>query len=77
MKEAGVSDEEARRHIQFLNSETWKQLNEDRFAGSAFPKPLVEIATNLSRMAQCMCEHGSQDGETKHRVLSLLVDPIS
>ena len=80
MHDANVSEDEARQHIKFLIGETWKQLNEDRFAGSTFPKPFIEIATNLARMAQCMYQHGDghaiQDRETKDRVLSLLVNPI-
>ncbi|PON37415.1 Squalene/phytoene synthase [Parasponia andersonii] len=80
MHEAGVSEDEARRHIKLLIDETWKHLNEDRVADSRFPKAFIEIATNLSRMAQCMYQygdgHGIQDRETKDRVLSLLVNPI-
>lgn len=81
MHEAGVSEDEARQHIKWLISETWKQMNADRIADSPFSQTFIEIATNLARMAQCMYQHGDghgiQDRETKDRVLSLLVNPIS
>ncbi|EXB31237.1 Myrcene synthase [Morus notabilis] len=81
MHEAGVSEDEARQHIKWLISETWKQMNADRIADSPFSETFTEIATNLARMAQCMYQHGDghgiQDRETKDRVLSLLVNPIS
>ena len=47
---------------------------------SPFPETFIGIETNLARMAQCMYQHGDghgiEDGETKDRVLSLLVEPI-
>ncbi|KAL5568185.1 hypothetical protein UlMin_024760 [Ulmus minor] len=75
MHQSGASEEEARQHIKFLISEIWKQMNEDQKENSPFCK------TNLGRMAQCMYQHGDghgvQDRETKDRVLSLLINPIS
>ena len=80
MKEAGVSEDEARQHIKFLISETWKQLEGEIFANSAFPKPFIEITRNLGRMAQCIYQYGDghagQDRETIDLVMSLLVNPI-
>ena len=80
MYETGASEEDARKHISYLIGETWKKLNEDRTAESPFPETFIGIATNLARMAQCMYQHGDghgiEDGETKDRVLSLLVEPI-
>ena len=67
-------------NTSYLIGETWKKLNEDRTAESPFPETFIGIATNLARMAQCMYQHGDghgiEDGETKDRVLSLLVEPI-
>ena len=80
MDEEGVSEDEARKHIEFLIDETWKQLNKDRLTNFLFTKIFVEIATNLARVAQFMYQHGDgygvQDHETKDRVLFLLVNPI-
>ncbi|KAL5564921.1 hypothetical protein UlMin_028085 [Ulmus minor] len=81
MHESGASEEEARQHIKFLISETWKQINEERVASSPFSKTFIEIVTNVARMAQCMYQHGdghgAQDGENKDRILSLLINPIA
>ncbi|KAA8536404.1 hypothetical protein F0562_028882 [Nyssa sinensis] len=79
MHETSASEENAREHIRFLISETWKKMNEDRVAESPFSETFIGIAINLARMAQCMYQHGDghgvQDRETKDRVLSLLVEP--
>ncbi|KAL5568200.1 hypothetical protein UlMin_024775 [Ulmus minor] len=80
MHQSGASEKEARQYIKFLIGETWKQMNEDRVTNSPFCKVFIEIATNLGRMAQCMYQHGDghvHDPETKDRVLSLLINPIS
>ncbi|KAA8536396.1 hypothetical protein F0562_028874 [Nyssa sinensis] len=80
MHETGASEEDAREHIRFLISETWKKMNEDRIANSPFSETFIEIAMNLARMAQCMYQHGDghggQGSETKDRVFSLLIEPI-
>jgi len=80
MYETGASEEDACKYIKYLIGETWKKMNEDRFADSPFPQTLVEIAMNLARMSQCMYQYGdghaTQGQETKDRVLSLLINPI-
>ncbi|KAL6326921.1 hypothetical protein AAG906_012528 [Vitis piasezkii] len=64
MYETGASEEDARKHISYLIGDTWKKLNED----------------GAVKMAQCMYQHGDghgiENGETKDRVLSLLVEPV-
>ncbi|KAL5713068.1 hypothetical protein ACHQM5_015181 [Ranunculus cassubicifolius] len=81
MHEKGCSEESARKHIRYLISETWKKMNKDRIDDSIFPQPFLEVAVNLSRMAQCMYQygdgHGIQDRGTKDRVISMLVEPIT
>ena len=56
-------------------------MNENRVTNSPFCKVFKEIVTNFARMALCMYQHGdghgAQDGETKDRVMSLLINPIS
>ncbi|KAF8408667.1 hypothetical protein HHK36_004730 [Tetracentron sinense] len=80
MFETSASEEEARKHIRGLISETWKKMNEDRVADSPFSQTFIGIAMNAARMAQCMYQygdgHGIQDRETKDLVLALLVEPI-
>ncbi|KAM7500245.1 hypothetical protein LguiA_024659 [Lonicera macranthoides] len=82
MHETGASEEEARKYIHYLISETWKKMNEERVVkDSPFNQIFVGIATNLVRMAQCMYQHGDGHGienhETQDRVISLFIQPIS
>ncbi|KAJ4703836.1 +limonene synthase [Melia azedarach] len=81
MHETGVSESEAREHIQALIAETWMKMNKDRAAGNpCLSNIFVGIAMNLARMAQCMYQYGDGHGvqeQSKDRVLSLLIHPIS
>ncbi|KAH7533008.1 hypothetical protein FEM48_Zijuj04G0084100 [Ziziphus jujuba var. spinosa] len=81
MHETGASENEAREYIKRMISEIWEKMNEDGVPSSNFSKTYIGIAKNLARMAQCMYQHGDghgvQDKETKDRVLSLLINPIS
>ncbi|KDP35321.1 hypothetical protein JCGZ_09480 [Jatropha curcas] len=80
MHETGASEVRAREHIQYLISQTWRNMNKERVVDSPFSKPFVGLANNLTRMAQCMYQygdgHGIEDQETKDRVLSLLIQPV-
>ena len=60
MHETGVTEDEARQHIKFLISETWKQMNEDSKANSLFSEKFVETARNLARMGQFMYQYGDE-----------------
>ncbi|XP_015881067.3 myrcene synthase, chloroplastic [Ziziphus jujuba] len=81
MHETGASENEAREYIKRMIGEIWEKMNEDGVPSSNFSKTYIGIAKNLARMAQCMYQHGDghgvQDKETKDRVLSLLINPIS
>ncbi|XP_041011494.1 myrcene synthase, chloroplastic-like [Juglans microcarpa x Juglans regia] len=82
MNDTGASEEDAREYIRSLIGTTWKKFNEERTANSSpFPETFVEIVMNFARMAQCMYQHGDghgvEYGETKDRVLALLIHPIS
>ncbi|XWS33213.1 hypothetical protein CRYUN_Cryun22dG0061500 [Craigia yunnanensis] len=80
MHDSGASEEEAREHIRKLIDATWKKMNEDRLGKSPFSQTFTEIAMNFARVSQCMYQNGDghaiEDGETKDRVLSLIVRPI-
>ncbi|KAK1305336.1 hypothetical protein QJS10_CPB11g01710 [Acorus calamus] len=79
MKE--VSEEVSREHIRGLISEKWKNINEDRVSPSPFPREVVDAAIDLVRISQCVYQygdgHGSPDKETKDRIMSLFIQPIS
>ncbi|XAR68587.1 (-)-alpha-terpineol synthase [Bertholletia excelsa] len=81
MQETGASEEEAREHIKQLIGETWKKINKDRFADPFFSQAFIEVAVNLARMSQCMYRHGdghaAQGRDSKDRVMSLIVNPIT
>ncbi|PON94473.1 Squalene/phytoene synthase [Trema orientale] len=81
MRESGVSENDARRHIKSLISETWKQMNEDRFAKSPFCQAFIETAINSVRMSMMIYQHGDGFGAdqvqyTKDQILSLFFNPI-
>ncbi|KAI9197715.1 hypothetical protein LWI28_002989 [Acer negundo] len=80
MHETGASEEEAREHIRGLISATWLQMNKERIGNHHISNTFAGVAMNLARMAQCMYQfgdgHGVPDKETKHRVLSLIINPI-
>ncbi|KAM7505543.1 hypothetical protein LguiB_004447 [Lonicera macranthoides] len=82
MRETGASEEKAREHIHYLISDTWKKMNGDRVVeDSPFNQIFVQTALNMARMGQCMYQHGDGHGneyvDTKDRVISLIIEPIS
>ncbi|KAG8482921.1 hypothetical protein CXB51_024326 [Gossypium anomalum] len=81
MNESGASEEEARDHIRKLIDAAWKKMNEDQMAKSPFSHTFIEVAMNLARISLLMYQNGDghaiEDKETKDRVLSLFVNPIS
>ena len=81
MHETGASEDDARKYIGCLIDETWKKMNEDRNLNSPFPQTFIGVAMNVARMAQCMYQYGDgygvQDRETKDRIMTLFIEPIS
>ncbi|KAF2283045.1 hypothetical protein GH714_043064 [Hevea brasiliensis] len=82
MHESGASEAAAREHIHYLISEAWKKINEYQIGNTAvFSQTFIRMAMNLARMSQCIYQHedgfGAQNLQTKNRVISLLVEPVS
>ncbi|GMN65389.1 hypothetical protein TIFTF001_034452 [Ficus carica] len=82
MYDTGVSEDEARRHIFFLVTEAWKQINKDRAINSVFSHTYIELVTNLTRMSMWM--YNKRDGfgienqcRTRACSSSVFVNPIS
>ncbi|KAJ8769513.1 hypothetical protein K2173_005116 [Erythroxylum novogranatense] len=79
MHETGASEEEARAHLYYLISDTWKKLNTARANDKIFCREFGRICMNVLRIAQCFYQHGDGfgivDGETKGRFLALLAQP--
>ena len=81
MKETGLSEQAARKHVSNLIDETWKKMNKNRWAyNSPFGKAFTETAINLARIAHCTYQdgdgHGAPDTKAKNRVLSVIIEPI-
>ncbi|XAR55430.1 Tricyclene synthase [Bertholletia excelsa] len=81
MKESGVSEEVARKHIRSLADEAWKKMNKHRLANdSPFEKPLIETAINLARTAELMYQNGDglrdPDMHAKNRFSSVILQPL-
>ena len=82
MHERGASENDARKHIKFIVSETWKQMNENRVDQKCpFSQAFIETAMNAARVAMLMYQNGDghgaqQDRYTKDKILSLFVNSI-
>ncbi|GLT50647.1 hypothetical protein SLA2020_241190 [Shorea laevis] len=80
MHETRVSEKDAREYMQDLIDKTWKKMNKEEFEPSLLPQTLIEATINFARMAQFMYKYGdghsSQDDVMRHRILSLLINPI-
>ncbi|CAI0550403.1 unnamed protein product [Linum tenue] len=88
MNDNGVSEEQARQHIECLIDEAWKKMNQELFliakdivGSNAFVKSFLRSAINLARMAHCIYQsgdsHGTPNPESKKQVLALIVEPIT
>ncbi|MCL7025810.1 hypothetical protein MKW94_006691 [Papaver nudicaule] len=82
MHQTGVSECIAREHIKHLISLSWKKMNNTLSSRSGYlPSSfMINTAQNLARTSLYMYQHG--DGfsiphrETKHRIASIIVEPI-
>lgn len=80
MNEKGVSEKDAREHINSIIKTTWKEMNKQRLTPSPFSKYFIDSAFNVARASQFVYEFGDGFGvpeqDTKDRVLSLFAQPI-
>ncbi|KAJ9690150.1 hypothetical protein PVL29_012680 [Vitis rotundifolia] len=80
MKEVNVSEEISREHIRGMTVKTWKNMNGHCIASSPLLQPIVNIITNIARVAQWIYQYGDglgiPDRETKAQILSLLIEPL-
>ncbi|KAK1393329.1 myrcene synthase, chloroplastic-like [Heracleum sosnowskyi] len=81
MNDTGVSEEEAREHIKYMISETWKELNEERLVvQSIFPKTFIDMCLNLARISLSVYlygdGHGAPSSRDKERLMFLFVNSI-
>ncbi|XP_057954522.1 isoprene synthase, chloroplastic-like isoform X2 [Malania oleifera] len=80
MRETGLSEEFARKHINNMIDGAWKKINKARSTNSPFSKYFVEIALNLARNSQCTYQHGdgygAPDSRSRNRVSMVIIEPI-
>ncbi|OMO60205.1 hypothetical protein CCACVL1_24329 [Corchorus capsularis] len=82
MIEAGVSRQEARKHIKELISNSWKKLNEESYINNGLlPRSMINMCLNMSRTALCIFQHGdgigTSTGVMKDLLNSLIVRSIT
>ncbi|KAJ4762472.1 Terpene synthase [Rhynchospora pubera] len=80
MHHENVTESVARGEIMDMIRKYWKLLNGAVLGNSAFHKYFKNACLNISRIAQCIYQHGDgygkPDSETKDQVTLLLLDPI-
>ncbi|CAI0420381.1 unnamed protein product, partial [Linum tenue] len=81
MKEKGVSEEEARKYIQWRIGETWKRINEEVMKNSDHRMGMyVNLAVNLARGHHFMYHSGDANGfpteKDKDQAMKLLYQPL-
>ncbi|XP_015068413.1 (-)-camphene/tricyclene synthase, chloroplastic-like [Solanum pennellii] len=82
MNEKGVSEEDAREHINLLIKETWKLMNTAlQKENSLFSETFIACAVNGARTSHTIYQHGDgygiQNSHTKNRIRQLFFDPIT
>ncbi|KAI3878849.1 hypothetical protein MKW98_002919 [Papaver atlanticum] len=81
MHETGVSESVAREHMQHLVRASWEKMNTSLSSTrDVFPSSFINTVQNVARMGQYMYQigdgHGIPNGETKNRIMSIIVNPI-
>ncbi|KAJ4905855.1 hypothetical protein Rs2_09513 [Raphanus sativus] len=83
MNETGVSEGEARMHVQKMINEMWDEMNYEKIENhsSLIPRDFAETVMNLARMSQCIYQYGDGHGcpeksKINDRIMSLLFSPI-
>ncbi|CAA2967497.1 Alpha-farnesene synthase [Olea europaea subsp. europaea] len=79
MREANVTEQEARDHIRNIISNLWKKINGLCINGSPnLLQTLVKYIINIARVANFIYQNGDgfsvQDGDTRDQVLSCLIE---
>nr|P0CJ43.1 RecName: Full=(E)-beta-ocimene synthase, chloroplastic; AltName: Full=(E,E)-alpha-farnesene synthase; AltName: Full=Terpenoid synthase 2; Short=AtTPS02; Flags: Precursor [Arabidopsis thaliana] len=83
MYETRASEEEARRHMQSMISDSWDIINSDLKTAhtSSLPRGFLAAAANLNRVVQCIYRHGDGHGspektKTVDYIQSVLFNPV-
>ncbi|PHT29984.1 (-)-camphene/tricyclene synthase, chloroplastic [Capsicum baccatum] len=80
MNEKGVSEEEARKHVNVLLKETWKLFNAAQLDNSLSHETFLGCAINAARASHTIYQHGDghgiQNSDIKNRISQLYFEPI-
>ncbi|KAL3519575.1 hypothetical protein ACH5RR_017724 [Cinchona calisaya] len=81
MRQANVSEEVARKHIDNIIIRTWRKINSYCIKNTSFLEEFVKYIINEARVAHFIYQHGDgfgvQDGQHRKRVLSNLIEPLA
>ncbi|KAH0632797.1 hypothetical protein KY284_035583 [Solanum tuberosum] len=82
MNEKGGSEEDARKHINFMIKETWKLINSTtQRDNSLFSETFIGCAVNSARASHSIYQHGDghgiQNSHIKNRIFQLFFEPIT
>jgi len=81
MNDKGISEEEARKHINLLIKEMWEVMNKDQISKEMlFSEEFIRIVLNFSTTSHCMYQHGDghgiQNSHIKNYISKLLFEPL-
>lgn len=80
MKEANVSEEDARGYIRRIIANAWMNINNCLLTLSQEHLQFVKYVVNIARIGHFMYQHGDgfgvQDQETKQEIISNLIEPV-
>lgn len=84
MEEMKVDEEVARKHIKDMITKAWKKINKICFQhqmSSQYQTLFANITTNMARVAHSLYQFGDgfgiQDGRSRNKFLSVLVEPLN
>ncbi|KAK6149810.1 hypothetical protein DH2020_017335 [Rehmannia glutinosa] len=80
MREANVSELEARDRIRNITNESWKKMNGLFIRSPHSQQQMIRYIVNIAKVANFIYQNGDgcgvQDRETRNQVLSCLIDPL-
>lgn len=81
MREMEASESEACDYVMKLIDTCWKKMNKYQVDDSTFDRSFVWMAYNLARTTHFMYQdgdaHGAPDNQSRNRMHSLIIEPVS
>ncbi|KAK4491965.1 hypothetical protein RD792_002749 [Penstemon davidsonii] len=80
MREANVTEEDARGHIRSIITYSWKKINDSFISSPRSEQPIIRYIINVARVVNFIYQDGDgfgdQDRETRDQILSCLIEPL-